>query len=557
MSITRSIPIEQKIKYRGIVSVNSMIEAIQKGDRVAIRSTIQRQRSGFMFSFWATNYQLHAVDRFALYPLFYTVKRGELFVSQDVDELLPYLDGKILHPEGFYGTGGIGKGHRTPYTPFVNIMRIPPGHFLEYRDGRHELVRYWSPYEGSYKDACDRLGTLIKQAVDRCYQHSSQLAVHLSGGLDSGSITALLAQMKADTIHAYARVKPDAPDNHPTYENGYVAKYVKHYPQIKLYKAHELPFVSDHRSIERSAADWNCVHHEGPEGQICNDLSAKQIPYILSGVGGDELASYGHPYQATKLNIDSQASARRFMFQQIFLKRRLRRLIKGVIGLDGKRVDSVLHTMMTPRSISRNKNYHPAFRDAVRDLREGNKISLYRLPSTYKYRLETLEKSYFTIRADNWNFISRNYGVDYLFPLLDADLVEFCASLPRHFFIGKPQRQMIKTGLRKYLPEELLDGAKRPTYQSAQEGGENTVSNFASLAAHRLDQIQNLEDTLASKVYDLNYIKKQILQYQKRMNWLPNGCERTRQTLLNVIELKRLYFRHADYVNAHFDDISY
>ncbi|MFT4566142.1 MAG: hypothetical protein ACI9FN_001096 [Saprospiraceae bacterium] len=559
----KSIPVESNIVHRGIVSIDTMTQAIREGSRQAVKKAIESHRSGFMFSYESSHYQLHVVDRFALYPLFYTISDGIPIVSQIVDELLPYLKKKVLHPEGYYGTGGMGKGNRTPYTPFVGVMRIPPGHFLEYKDGHHELVCYWSfkdlddrPYQGSYEDACDTLGALIKQGVDRCYAHNPQLAVHLSGGLDSGSISALLGQVKKDTIHAYAHVKPDAPDNHPTFENGYLRKYVKHYPQIKICKSHKLPLEKEAQLAIHSASNWHSVKHDSPEGRICQDLTYRKIPYILSGVGGDELASYGHGHQSSKQSIDSDGDARKFMYRQIFLKRKFRFLVKGVIGMDGPRMDSIAQTLMLSPFTSKNNNYHPSFRTNVRELREGNLISLYWFPSTYHYRLRTLEKSYFTVRSDIWNFLSHYYDIDYMFPLLDVDLVEFCASLPRSFFIGKPQRQMIKTGLMKYLPEELLGGGKRPSYLPPQIVSQNINTQKDDLAANQLEQIRQLGNTLAASVYDLDHMKQKIMQCQHRLSRIPNSWSRTKQTLEREIQQAQLYLRQADYVNTHFEDIA-
>ena len=553
---------EPQIAQRGIVHIDAMLLAVQTSDRGTIEKTIHAHRSGFMFSYTSAHYQLHVVDRLALYPLFYTISEGVPQVSQVVDDLLPFVSRRVLHPEGYYGTGGLGKGDRTPFTPFVGIMRIPPGHYLEYKDGRHELVRYWSfedledrPFEGSYEDACDILGTLIKQGVDRCYQYNANLAVHLSGGLDSGSITALLGQVKSDTIHAYAHVKPDAPDDHPTCENGYLRHYVKHYPQITIHKSYQLGLQEGYSKPIHSAGNWHFVDHDSPEGRICQDLSSRQIRYILSGVGGDELASYGHGHQKSTRMIDNDAQARRFMYWQIFAKRRMRLLAKGMLGMDGPRMDSLTQTLMMARLSGKDKYYHPAFRSAVPDLRERNVISLYWFPSTYSYRLQTLQKSHFTVRSDIWNFLGRYNGIDYMFPLLDADLVEFCASIPREFFIGKEQRQMIKTGLRKYLADDLLTGGKRPGYQAPLTRVEGP-SDPATLISDRLEDINKLRSTLAACVYDLDHMEHKVMQYQKRIKWMPDSSIRTRQTLMQEITQMSIYLRQAEYINQHFDDIA-
>ena len=553
----------QSIMVRGIVDSTAMIAASDTGDRKKLLDVIKQQRSGFLFSYTRPHYQLHVVDRFALYPLFYTIQDGMLQVSQVVDDLLPYLKSKKLHAEGYYGTGGIGKGDRTPYTPFAGIMRIPPGHLLEYRNGQYELIKYWSftdledsPFEGSYEEACDILGSLIKQGVDRCYAHDSKMAVHLSGGIDSGSITALLAQSKHDTIHAYAHVKPDAPDDHPTYENGYLRKYVEHYPNISICKSHTLSYNQNLATPIRSAGNWHLVKHDSPEGRICQDLSSKKIPYLLSGVGGDELASYGHGHQKSNRKISSDTQARRFMYRDIYLKRKLTFLARGILGKDGPRLDSITSTLMMQPFTEKHKWYHPNFRAVVPDLALGNLISLYWFPSTYEYRLKTLQKSYFMIRSDMWNFLSRYYGIDYMFPLMDADLVEFCARLPREFFVGQEQRNMIKKGLKKYLHNDLLTGGKRPGYQPPQTGNppKDQKDPLILINEYRM-KYSDLNGTLASSVFDLDHIDSKLKRYQSYLKKMPQKWVQTRRSIQQRLRHFQLYLNHADYINTHFDNM--
>jgi len=547
--------------HRGIIDIKAMLVAIESRDRERILETIHLQRSGFLFSYTSEEYQLHVVDRLALYPLFYTIHNNVPQVSQIVDELLPFLERKLLHPEGFYGTGGIGKGIRTHYTPFDGILRIPPGHFLEFRDGQYELIKYWSfrdlkdrPYKDTYEEACKQLGILIKQGIDRCYAHSPNLAVHLSGGIDSGSITALLAQTKKDTIHAYAHVNPDAPDDHPTAENGYLRRYVEHYPQVEVQKSHTLRFQEQLTQPIHPAGNWHNTSHETNEGLICQDLVSRNISYLLSGVGGDELASYGHGHQKSRRTISNDAEARRFMYMEMYLFRKLKFMVKSLLGRDGHRVDSMVSSLMILPLTARDQIYHPDFRARVKNLSEGNILSLYWFPSSYNYRLHTLDRSYFMIRSDRWNYLSQYYGIDYLFPLVDTDLIEFCASLPRDFFIGKKQRQMIKTGLKRYIPADLLTGGKRPGFQSI-ETKIKYNGDHKLLIKENLAKIEKFESTLAASVYDFDYLKKRMIRAGACLDKLPQSWKQTRNSFYRRIKKLKPIFEEAEYINTHFDDM--
>ena len=223
--------------------------------------------------------------------------------------------------------------------------------------------------------ACDILGSLIKQGVDRCYAHNPNMAVHLSGGLDSGSITALLAQSKTDTIYAYAHVKPDAPDDDPILENGYLRKYVAHYPHIALQKSHTLQFQEQYTRPIDPLGNWHGVHHDSSEGHICQDLNSKNVSFILSGVGGDELASYGHHHQKRRKTLYNDDDARRFMYRDIYLKRKAKFLVKGLLGMDGPRIDSIRSTLMMNPFTEQAKYYNKDYRMAVPQLNNESIIS--------------------------------------------------------------------------------------------------------------------------------------------------------------------------------------
>ena len=551
---------------RGIVHLDLIKKALHTRDKHTIEQVIHQHRSNFMFSYTGGHFQLHAVDRLALYPLFYTIKNGKPYVSQVIDDLVPLLDKRVLHPEGFYGTGGLDKGGRTNYSPYRDIMRIPPGHYLIYQDGRYDLIQYWSfleladnPYEGSYDEACDILGSLIKQGVDRCYAYKPDMAVHLSGGLDSGSITALLAQSKTDTIYAYAHVKPDAPDDDPILENGYLRKYVAHYPHIALQKSHTLKFQEQNTRPIDPLGNWHGVRHDSPEGHICQDLNSKNVSFLLSGMGGDELASYGHHHQKRRKTLYNDDDARRFMYRDIYLKRKAKFLVKGLLGMDGPRIDSIRSTLMMNPFTEQAKYYNKDYRMAVPQLNNESIISLYWFPSSYRYRLDTLQRSFFTIRSDIWNYLSKYYGVDYMFPLLDADLIDFCARMPRGFFIGRQQRQMIKTGLAKYLPHDLLGGGKRPGYQSplgtpAPIGiKQHSMDDVLAICK---EQLLNAKNTLAAQVYDLSYISQLLHKHERLLTSLPSNRHQMRQISERQIRtIYRYLDQHVNYVNDHFDDI--
>jgi asparagine synthase (glutamine-hydrolysing) len=80
------------------------------------------------------------------------------------------------------------------------VLRVPPGCHLTLRDGRIDVRRYWMPEDlpdvrlGSSDAYVERFLELYDQAVQARLRTAGGVAVALSSGLDSGSVTALASR---------------------------------------------------------------------------------------------------------------------------------------------------------------------------------------------------------------------------------------------------------------------------------------------------------------------------------------------------------------------------
>src|SRR5260370_6130698 len=107
---------------------------------------VHHLRGMFAFALWDEDRQtlLLARDRFGKKPLHYALHQGRLFFGSEIKALMaaePTL--ADLDPEGllnFFYFGYIPY----PLTAFLRIQTLPPGHLLEFADGRIHLRRYWN-----------------------------------------------------------------------------------------------------------------------------------------------------------------------------------------------------------------------------------------------------------------------------------------------------------------------------------------------------------------------------------------------------------------------------
>src|SRR5499427_6833971 len=107
---------------------------------------VRQLRGMFALALWDENSQrlLLARDRFGKKPLHYAIHGGRLLFGSEIKALLaadPTL--AEVDAEGlvnFFYLGYISD----PLTAFRRIRKLPPGHLLEYTNGRTRLQRYWT-----------------------------------------------------------------------------------------------------------------------------------------------------------------------------------------------------------------------------------------------------------------------------------------------------------------------------------------------------------------------------------------------------------------------------
>ena len=538
-------------KFRGAIYPKNILPLLKIRDH----SWIRKQKMNFYFSYETDMYQLHVVDRFASFPLFYCIENKIPYVSEKIDDLIPHLPETKFDPIGYYGTGGMFKGNRNERTPFEGIKRIMPGHYLEFKNGKIELIKYWSfldlkgkVFMGTYGEACEELGYLIRQGVKRCYEFDNHSALHLTGGFDSGTISAIIGQLSKADRPTFSILDNDLQnDDDGFYESSFIKKYQKYYPHLK-------PKKVEAQSISKSlvfpdADNWHGIGTASLHCEIAKETQNSGIKTILTGLGGDELASYGHSFQNVSYTVYYDWQVKLYIWWYYKQGKMLSQLIRTLIPKNFS-FDAFKATVISPAFKKNNYWYTPSFNRSVKKYLKDFPYSLYIIPSSYNHRLKSLNRVYFTQRADNWNLLGRYYGVDYLHPLLDADLVSFCASLPRAFFKNRQHREMIKTALKDQLPSELLIGSKRPAFKKPISIHYTTLSQDIK---RTLEELNPIRYTFANEVYNFQKMNSLLINNLNLLRTLPENKLLTRGSIyrLNLI-VKEFLIPKATYLNQFF-----
>ena len=538
------------VKYRGAIVPDLVIPKIKVFDY----SFIKNQKMGFHLSYETNNFQFHIVDKFASFPLFYTIVNNKLYVSERVDDLIPHLKAVEFDAVGYYGSGGNFRGERSHKTLFKGIKRIMPGHYLEYKNGNIKNHCYWSfqylgdkPFQGNFDEACEELGYLVSQSVKRCYEFAPDAELHLSGGLDSGSIAALICQLSPSDRNTHTLLLEGKSVDDYNSESGFIKKYKAHYPQIKTNFYTFSVNVFNKVNLFEDASNWYGIGPQNPECTVARSISQQHKKYVLTGLGGDELASFGHSTHNVFYSIYNDRQASLYINWMADKKVRWRQII--VAALKRNKKISVKDAWYVARLMKGYLNYSSwytvDFRKKTEKQMNVPALLEYYIPAAYEYRLNMLDRSFFTHRSDVWNYIGQKYNIDYLHPLLDGDLVDFCATLPRALFKPLKRRELFKTALKKYIPNELMEGTKRPGNSQNKIDSNKQIERLIDLKRG----IQQIKGTFSGAIYNLNRMEELTEEYQYILKRIPSRYLQTHKVIEAKIRTINLLVLRAKNLN--------
>ena len=162
-------------------------------------SCVDHLMGDFTFAIWNSSSQtlFCARDQLGLKPLYYALVGQVIAVSNSLNCIRSHpkvsnqLDDQAVVD---FLTHGYKQGPER--TTFADVKRLPPAHFLRWRDGRHQVIRYWDlrPQEaihfGDARDYVESLRDLLYEAV-RDRLRTRRASIFLSGGLDSTIVAAV------------------------------------------------------------------------------------------------------------------------------------------------------------------------------------------------------------------------------------------------------------------------------------------------------------------------------------------------------------------------------
>lgn len=455
----------------------------------------------FAFAIWDNKERTLTIarDRFGVKPVYYAQVHGAfLFASEhkafkpfpgfaprvDVEGLAEYLTF-----QNFF----------TNRTLFSGVKLLPAGCYLKIGldDRPIEPQRYWDFHfeepEGHINeaDALDELDRLFQQAVNRQLVSDVEVGSYLSGGMDSGSITALAASqlpfMRTFTVGFDLN---SASGVELGYDERAKAEYMSY-----LFKTEHYEMVLKAGDMER-AMPMLAWHLEEPRvGQsypnfYAAKLASKFGKVVLSGTGGDELfGGYPWRYYRAVVNDDFDHYVEKYygFWQRMVPSGMLPQLMAPVWG--------------EARGVSTLDIFRDVFSDhASRLTRPEDYVnhSLYFESKTFLNGLLVVDDK-----------LAMAHGLESRVPFLDNDLVDFAMRLPARMKLGNLS-EVVR------LNENEPGGKAQRYYDRTKDGKlilrQMMARHIPAEVAEREKQGFSAPDASWFKGESIDYVRRRLLQ---------------------------------------------
>jgi asparagine synthase (glutamine-hydrolysing) len=418
-----------------------------------------------------------ARDRYGIKPLYYAVtSQGFAFGSEQKAILASREIENRLDKAGLFEYLTF-QNIFTDRTLVTGIRLLPAGHFAVLNVGRGartlEIQQYWDfDFQEPKGPASDdeyreELDWLFRRAVTRQMVTDVELGSYLSGGMDSGSITAIAAM-------SYPGLKTFTCGFDLSSASGLELAYDERASAERMsyrFGTEQYEMVLKAGDMERAMS--RITHHlEEPRvGQsypnfYAAQLASKFVKVVMSGAGGDELFG-GYPwryYRAVNVSGFDDYVDRYYAFWQRMLTDEERGALFTPIAAEVADVDT--------REIFREVFRHHD--DRLNAPETYINHSLYFEAKTFLHGLLVVEDK-----------LSMAHSLESRVPFLDNDLVDFAMRCPVHLklnnlaevmrideneqgdkagkFFGKTKdgKQILRDVMRSFIPAEIADAEKQ------------------------------------------------------------------------------------------------
>ena len=447
------------------------------------KSCVDHLRGMFAFAIWDRRRQrlFAARDHLGQKPFYYAAPGNEFYFASEIKGVLaarPDLREPDLQALDQYLALRFIAAPRSMYK---NVLKLPPAHRLIFDvGGEPKVERYWKlNYEPkrqiSLDDAIDETKAKLLETLRLHMVSDVPIGAFLSGGLDSGLITAMLCEevltnpLKTFTLGLLHEEFDESPAAKAVSVRSGTEHYAESVSPSMVERLPDLVWHLDEPSDPLSLCTW-----------LVSELASRHVKVAIGGDGGDELFGGYDRYYGVQF-ADQYAR-----IPDLIRRTLLEPLISASSG--GTWYKSRMHQLKWLHRLARYEdgeryaaalNYFYFDAKARKELYGENMLSAIDgfvgeafIVDSYKKvnARSTLDRMLATDLEGRLpdhpvmitDRMTMAHGLEARSPFMDHKLAEFCARMPGELNVkGRSLRILQRHIARQYLPAEVLERPKQ------------------------------------------------------------------------------------------------
>lgn len=237
-----------------------------------------------------------ARDMFGIKPFYYTFMEGSLIFGSEIKAFLAHPFFRKELNEDALGHFLSFQYSPTEETFFKDVFKLPPAHYMTYKDGELKKVRYFKPdfkaENGSLQYYSDLVDNAVRESVNA---HKISADVEVGSFLSSGIDSSYIAQ--AANVDKTFTVGFESPDGDRYNEIHYAEKFAdtihtENISHIITPDEYWDTFPEIQRFMDEPLADPAAIAL-----YFVSNLASKYVKVVMSGEGADELFGGYRIYQ--------------------------------------------------------------------------------------------------------------------------------------------------------------------------------------------------------------------------------------------------------------------
>ena len=444
---------------------------------------IKRLRGMFALALWDDKKRrlLLGRDRLGKKPMYYTIQNGMIYFGSELSAILTALPHK---PEINLEALDLYLSLQyipDPLTIYEGIFKLPPAHILVWENGQAHIQRYWDytyqpKWTVSEDELIEELRARLREAVKMRLLSERPLGAHLSGGIDSSIIVALMSEFASGPVKTYSAGFEEESFTELPYARAVAEKYATDHHEFTLTYGDvpaTLEKIAYHFGEPFADASAIPLYH-------LSVMTREHVTVALNGDGGDEdFAGYQRYWLDGFANL--YARAPRFLTRglvpsivRLFPDNEDRPVGQSLV--DGLKRLEQLPEIDSRASILRWGSYFsPRQRAALWKPELWQMFCADNAQSILAKQFDSAEGSYLDrtlytdlhtylpgdllVKADRMTMAASLEGRS---PFLDHEIVEWAARVPNKFKVrGRSGKYLLKKAFDKELPDAIKGRGKQ------------------------------------------------------------------------------------------------